>query len=210
MTESLPTEPEPAPDDEPSRPVGRPRDPDVDRRILDAALDCYAELGWSGLTMERVAARAHTGKTSLYMRWPSKHDLLKSALASITLEGGSEEGRSVREILVAMALTRAGQLLGPHGVAVLRFEVEARAMPEEFADIVRDISTSHVLETRRWLDKRIRSGEIATTRGALEILEAIEGSAMMHALVTPPELVPRVLEGLPAWAERLVDAQLST
>ncbi len=33
-----------------------------------------AEVGYGGLTMEGIAARAHTGKAALYRRWASKHD----------------------------------------------------------------------------------------------------------------------------------------
>ncbi|WP_235826381.1 TetR/AcrR family transcriptional regulator [Candidatus Frankia alpina] len=52
------------------RPGGRPRDESRDHAIRSATLDLLAELGYDGVTMDRVAARA--GKATIYRRWPSK------------------------------------------------------------------------------------------------------------------------------------------
>src|SRR5579871_5264860 len=60
---------------------GRPRDPDVDRRIAQAALDLFGDAGWAGFAMEAVARRAGVGKASLYLRWSSKEALLVDALS---------------------------------------------------------------------------------------------------------------------------------
>lgn len=189
------------------RSAGRPRDPDVDRRIIDATLDIYGTQGWAGLTMDKVATAAHTGKTSLYSRWSTKEALLTAALQTEVVHIDRND-RSTRESLVALALARAEQYLGPHGVALLRFEVESKAMRDELADVVASVSTSTVLNMRHWLEEEIRRGRLATSRSAMEILEAIEGSAMMHAIVTTPDLLDKVCAALPRWAERLVDAQL--
>src|SRR3954451_561491 len=70
----------------PSPPVEAPlgatrrRGVDLETAILDATLDILAEHGMAGLTMEGVAAAAHTGKASVYRRWPSKEDLLVDAM----------------------------------------------------------------------------------------------------------------------------------
>jgi AcrR family transcriptional regulator len=48
--------------------------------ILEAAWDELAEVGYSGLTMENVAARAHTGKQVLYRRWHNRTALVLAAM----------------------------------------------------------------------------------------------------------------------------------
>lgn len=50
----------------------------LERAILDAALEQLSTVGWSGLTMEGVAAGAQTGKAAVYRRWPSKEDLRRT------------------------------------------------------------------------------------------------------------------------------------
>src|SRR5205807_6861666 len=50
--------------------AGRPRDLRTTRSILKAAIELGVELGFDGLTVEGVAARAGVGKSTIYRRWP--------------------------------------------------------------------------------------------------------------------------------------------
>jgi AcrR family transcriptional regulator len=59
---------------------GRPRDPGVDAAIRAATLELLADVGYAGLTMDQVAARARVSKSSLYLRWPNKVALVADAL----------------------------------------------------------------------------------------------------------------------------------
>jgi AcrR family transcriptional regulator len=68
----------PAP--EPQAPGTRRRGETLERAIYDAVLEELMRAGLTGLTMEGVAACAHTGKAALYRRWPGKEDLVVDAL----------------------------------------------------------------------------------------------------------------------------------
>lgn len=48
--------------------------------IHAAALEEAVEVGVAGMTIEGVARRARTAKTSLYRRWPAVHDILLDAI----------------------------------------------------------------------------------------------------------------------------------
>jgi AcrR family transcriptional regulator len=48
--------------------------------IYAAALDELAEHGYAGLSIERIAERAHTGKASIYRRWPHRLELVLESL----------------------------------------------------------------------------------------------------------------------------------
>lgn len=61
---------------------GRPRDERYDATILEATLDLVADVGFAGLTIDAVAARAKVGKASIYRRWASKEALLLEAWAA--------------------------------------------------------------------------------------------------------------------------------
>jgi len=61
--------------------LGRKRDHSRDPEILEAALDVLTEVGYDGMTVDMVAARAKAGKATLYRRWPSKADLVVDAIA---------------------------------------------------------------------------------------------------------------------------------
>jgi AcrR family transcriptional regulator len=62
---------------------GRPRSGRADAAILDAARAVLAEEGWTGFTVEKVAARAGVAKTTLYRRWSSRADLAVGAVAEM-------------------------------------------------------------------------------------------------------------------------------
>jgi AcrR family transcriptional regulator len=72
---------DPRPIAEPANRLGRPLDVTRDADILDAALDVLAEVGYDGMTIDMVAARAKAGKATLYRRWPSKTELVIDAVA---------------------------------------------------------------------------------------------------------------------------------
>lgn len=85
---------------------GRKRDSSLDSRIIEAALDILAEVGFDGMTMDAVAARAETGKASVYRRWSSKPELVRDALiqmsrTSVETEHLPDTG-NLREDLLAL------------------------------------------------------------------------------------------------------------
>jgi AcrR family transcriptional regulator len=61
--------------------TGRPRNPDIDAAVLDAALAALADSGYGGLTLEEVARRAGTTKPAIRRRWPGRQRLVLAALA---------------------------------------------------------------------------------------------------------------------------------
>lgn len=62
------------------QPGGRRRGAALEASILEAAWAELAEVGYHKLTMEGVAARAHTGKQVLYRRWPNRAQLVIMAM----------------------------------------------------------------------------------------------------------------------------------
>ncbi|GAB7045505.1 TetR/AcrR family transcriptional regulator [Catenuloplanes indicus] len=65
---------------------GRKRDHGRDGEILDAALHMLAEVGYAGMTMSAVAARARAGKSTFYRRWPTKAELVLDAIGHLGRE----------------------------------------------------------------------------------------------------------------------------
>lgn len=62
--------------------VQRRRGADLEDAILEAAYAELSEVGYAAFTVEGVAARARTGKASIYRRWPTRSDLLLDAICS--------------------------------------------------------------------------------------------------------------------------------
>ncbi|GAA2528769.1 TetR/AcrR family transcriptional regulator [Winogradskya humida] len=180
---------------------GRRRDPEVDRRIAQAALEVFADTGWAGFAMETVARRAGVGKASLYLRWSSKETLLTDAVTLRLARVFDADTGTLHGDLVQLA----GQVLdiytGSTGRAASRLTLEAAAIPGVAAhyDAMR-ASQRHAARAivRRGIDR----GEVAGNVSVTLLLETLVGGAMMHALTTPPAALAADTSG---YALRLVD-----
>lgn len=108
----------------------RRRGETLHRAILAATRDELAEVGYAELTMERVAARARTGKTSLYRRWPSRAELVIDAIAAdLPARDELPDTGDLRGDILALLRRIADRLAGPHGEAVRGLMAEALRDP---------------------------------------------------------------------------------
>ncbi|MHA7648308.1 TetR/AcrR family transcriptional regulator [Mycobacterium sp. ML4] len=85
----------------------------LERALFAATLAELAAVGYGGLTMEGIAARARTGKAALYRRWASKHDLVQAAMTrNVPPLPEPRPGRSPRENLLAVFTAHRDVLAG--------------------------------------------------------------------------------------------------
>jgi len=61
---------------------GRPRSDESRQAILRAALDLVADVGYRDMTVEAIAARAGTGKQTIYRWWRGKADVVLDAMTA--------------------------------------------------------------------------------------------------------------------------------
>jgi AcrR family transcriptional regulator len=87
----------------PKRPAGRPRSDAVHAALLHATQDLLIEVGFEKLSLEEVASRAHTAKSTIYRRWPNKSDLVVAAVADAQAHPVIPDTGSLREDLLACA-----------------------------------------------------------------------------------------------------------
>ena len=84
-----------------ARRQGRPRDPAVDEAILTATLEVVTDLGFGGLTVEAVAAKAGVGKATIYRRWSTKEELVVAVAEELMSHETLPDTGSLREDLVS-------------------------------------------------------------------------------------------------------------
>ncbi|MFE9725536.1 TetR/AcrR family transcriptional regulator [Streptomyces sp. NPDC005794] len=108
-------------DDRPaaSRPRRGPRrDPDAHEAVLVATRELVAELGYKGVTMERIASRAGVARMTVYRWWPNKAAVITEAVADRLAPGPAPDTGDVREdaLLWLRGLVRTLTLLGDPSV----------------------------------------------------------------------------------------------
>jgi AcrR family transcriptional regulator len=185
-------------------PAGRPRDPEVDRRIAQAALDLFADAGWAGFAMEAIARRAGVGKASLYLRWTSKEALLADALTMRLARVTDVDTGTLHGDLVELASQMLDIYAGDTSRAALRLSLEGEAIPG-VAGHYQAMRQSQVLAARAIVRRGIQRGELAADTPVTLLLDTLVGGAMMHAMTTPPDKRADLARNLGTHAERLVN-----
>ncbi len=99
--------------------------------ILTAALDLAAEVGYRGLSIEGIAARAGAGKQTIYRWWPSKGAVLFDALLALAEGDGEPELPDTGDLAADLKLVLAAtvdELNNP------RYSEPMRALTVEILD----------------------------------------------------------------------------
>lgn len=134
MTISKPDQAEAAP-----RPTRR-RGEALLHAIYEASILETAALGLSGLTMEGIARRAGTAKTSLYRRWSTPEDILIEAMhRNFPQEEPSPAATDLRSDLIAALMLLRETSASPMGQALFAVVAEAGRYPHLHKRIWRDV-----------------------------------------------------------------------
>ncbi|HNW85381.1 MAG TPA: TetR/AcrR family transcriptional regulator [Candidatus Limiplasma sp.] len=78
------------------------------QRIMDAALRLFSTLGYSGVTMERIAHESGVGKATLYRYFASKDELINACVESFS----SALGASIEGVLNSPSLSPREKIAG--------------------------------------------------------------------------------------------------
>jgi AcrR family transcriptional regulator len=115
----------------------RKRGAALEHAILEAAWAELSEVGYTAFAVEAVAARARTGKASIYRRWPTKQELVMDALLERlpTAEQCGfvpllDDSVTTAEALYGVARTIASVITSPAGDVMRAIKCEALSDPK--------------------------------------------------------------------------------
>ena len=185
--------------------AGRPRCPVTHQNILKAARELVAEGGYDGVTVERIAARAGVGKTTIYRRWPNKASIVMDAFFEETSPPAAFTDTGDTRADIQRHLRKfVKELQGPLGCKISMLLAKGQ-FDEEMAQAFRT----------RWIEPRcaaakqviqrgIERGEIRREVNPEVLVDALYGPIYFrllgeHAPLTPSfadELVNLVMRGL--------------
>ncbi|MDP7705548.1 MULTISPECIES: TetR/AcrR family transcriptional regulator [unclassified Mycobacterium] len=161
----------------------------LERALYSATLAELAAVGYGGLTMEGIAARAHTGKAALYRRWASKHDLVQAAMThNVPPLPEPRPSRSTRENLLAVFTAHRDVLAGKTDFPGLEIISQLIHEPELRAIFVDAVVVPRVKIVESILQTAVHDGDIDAA--TITPLTARIGSALInqHFMLTgtPP------------------------
>ena len=162
---------------------GRRRDPAVDKAILTATLDTFAEEGYAGVSIEGVAARAGVGKASIYRRFPSKAELVVEAMrVGACLTDHLPDTGDLRADLEAMLRVMVDRLGGPDGSVLLAFAAERIRHPELSAEFQRSVIGAKRAHMQSLVTAAVDRGDLPADTDVQLVAEAGPAFVWHHAL----------------------------
>lgn len=124
--------------DSASRRAGRPRDPEIDRRLIEAALAELGAQGFAGMSIDRIAERTGVGKPAIYRRFADKTALAIAAIATLTLTEEPAAGGDLVEDLCRQLMLAHGNLEARGSVPLLGTLLSERDRQPELIAMYRE------------------------------------------------------------------------
>lgn len=163
--------------------------------ILAAAFAELSEAGYTAFSVEAVAARARTGKASIYRRWPTKQELVMDALLAalpdpdqILCPDQLPDDVTTVEALHGVARTIAAALDSPAGDAVRSIKCESASDPKLAKMIDERFQAPRRAALLALLKRGVNRGEVrpeAATMLVADVLPAV----LMHRVILQRECV---------------------
>lgn len=191
----------PAPSEADYRRRPRRRGEELYAAIFEATLAELAEVGYARLTMERVAARAHASKMSLYKRWPSRRELVIAALRhrDRTPEAPPDTG-NLRDDVLAFLRRMARQLDGMLGEAARGLMTETLIDPGTTAAARAGAFAVRDSAIRGILDRAAARGEIradAITPQLVSLAPALlDHHFLLHGAPIPDDIIVGIVDNI--------------
>lgn len=163
--------------------MGRRRGAELDTAIRSAVLALLGEHGPDGVTMEAVAAAAHTSKPVLYRRWPDRRALLRDTLLSVVVTAiPSDDTGSFREDMLAV-LRGWAELFAGDGAALMRSVIVAVAADPELGSTFRtDVIGWRKDEMNALLARGIERGQVRPDI-PVDVVRELGQSVLWHRLL---------------------------
>jgi len=179
--------------------TGRPRSPDVDAAILDAALALFVEGGLGAVSFEQIAKRSGVSRTAIYRRWGSKEEVVARALGRLrehaeeTFADWAE--RPISEVMDWFVENVPRQMLNPYyrslsrSVLALDDSSELKAIYSETVLRPRQEAFSKMIRRAR------ATGTLPDGLDADLVQDMLSGALLHQILLQPAEQTEEQLRG---------------
>ena len=176
---------------------GRPRDPEADGRILDAAAALILAHGFDNMTVDDVAARAHVGKATVYRRWAKKEDLAVAAMGQLydaqmpTPDTGSIEGDLREAFAQVLAFANSEQ-----GSAYIRTCIAESVRDPRIAALYRAANNKAENSAKMMFQRAIARGEVRRDANISAAVQIISGILAVRTITEMSLPEPNEVDGL--------------
>lgn len=179
---------------------GRPRDPSVEDRVLEAAAEELSENGFGGFSIRGVARRSGVSRPSLLLRWPSRDDLIMQTMQRV-LEWPTANPDAPFLTELQAIVARIVELMEPKFLGIhLRLVIDAAKYPELFAEYQDKVMTKAATRLTALLSRAVDDGELPEHLDCHWAGDALVGVLFIRSIAArglqplPPNAQDRIIE----------------
>jgi AcrR family transcriptional regulator len=163
-------------------PPGRPRDPEIDGRVLTIARAHLASRGYEAMSLAAIAAEAGTTRQAIYRRWPTKADLAIAAIAAMSRAAERTPTDDPYADLVRELRAYASGVGRPGGVSMVGTMLLDATDPELVARYRERIVAPRRARLRATLTRARDAGDVAADADIEAVLPMLTGAYYASAL----------------------------
>jgi AcrR family transcriptional regulator len=166
---------------------GRPRDDAIDDRILAAAISELARCGISHFSVSAVARKAGVAKGSIYLRWPTREQLMLAASQQLITPIKDPAPNPFRAQLAELARAYAVTFHEWRSLEViLRIDADRDRHPDLFREMFAKTQGSANSIVERTIVAAQERGEIDPTVPPALVVRILTGTLFVEALSKTP------------------------
>lgn len=189
--------------------AGRPRDVELERRLLSAAWSLLTSQGYDALALTQVAVQAAAHRSDVYRRWPSKARLVVDALAEHLPPTSAVDTGSLYSDLRAFVDDLAAAWSSPGVDGLVGLLADLRRDPDALA-AYRTWGTRRDQPLVDAIARAVRRGEIGTAGELVLVGNVVEGPLMHRRMFARQPFTPDFLDAVAQSAHRLLTATVVT
>lgn len=174
------------------------------RAILAAAVSLLEEHGFSGATVEAIAARSGAAKTTIYRHWPQKKDLLLAAVESVVPTARSLDCGNLRDDVSSFVRDLIDVLSTPPLSGIIPAMIEAAERSAEVARTLADFTAQRREPLLAAAERAVARGEVRSDCDADLVASLLLGPFFYRRLLSRQPLTPQFGEQIVAHVLRAV------
>ncbi|MGV0793624.1 TetR/AcrR family transcriptional regulator [Mycolicibacterium sp. XJ1819] len=159
---------------------GRPRDPTIEERVLEASRDELSERGFEGYSVRSVARRSGVSRPSLVLRWPDRDTLILETLEHLAEWPTPNPAADLRQELEAI-VARVVELLNPTVLGIqMRLVADAPRHPKLFAAFQDTVMARASMQLTTLLNQAVADGQLRADMDVDWAADALIGAVFMR------------------------------
>ena len=186
--------------------MARPRSEEARHKMLDAATELALDVGIRAFTVDELARRSGVAKTTIYRHFPSKNELIITALDGVTPVPDTPDTGNLHDDLVSFLGNVLPIFASPKLRALFLDVLAAATFDEELAELQAAMMSGRGAALLTIIERARARNEIPPDIDNDTAFELIEGPLIIRSLSNPAQVEQLDLEDLVATIIRRLHA----